>query len=62
MSYSQKLDWDDKIPDDLRNVWSTNLDLMQGTGRMFHRAVVPDDAINLNIETIDTGDASKDLI
>lgn len=27
----------------------------------FKRAVVPDDAINLDIETIDTGDASKSL-
>ena len=36
---------------------------MQEIGNIkFNRAVVPIDAKNLNIETIDTGDASKDLI
>ena len=30
-------------------------------GLKFNRAVAPSDAANLNIETIDTGDASKKL-
>ena len=37
--------------------------MMEEIGRIkFHRAVVPSDASDLNIETIETGDASTDLI
>ena len=61
--HSRKLDWDDKLPDDLRRIWVSNFELMQEIGNIkFNKAVVPIDAKNLNIETIDTGDASKDLV
>ena len=61
--HARKLEWDDRIPDDLRKIWISNFELMQEIGRVqFRRAVVPMDAVDLNVETIDTGDASKNLI
>ena len=59
----RKLDWDDRIPDDLRKIWESNFGVIEGIGQIkYHRAIVPSDAINLDIETIDTADASKDVI
>ena len=61
--HARKLGWDDKLPDKLRNIMVSNFELMQEIANIkFNRAVVPIDAKNLNIETIATRDASKDLI
>ena len=61
--HSSGLGWDDEIPSNLRNVWVSNFEMMEEIGRIkYKRAIVPDDAINLDIETIDTGDASSKLI
>ena len=58
-----ELGWDDEIPSNIRNVWTSNFEMMEEIGRIkYKRAIVPDDAINLDIETIDTGDASSKLI
>ena len=55
-----KLDWDDRIPDNLRPIWEANFDTIQEIGDIrFRRAVVPPDAVNLQINTLDFGDASK---
>ena len=54
------LSWDDAIPDDLRSVWVSYFEMMQEIGNLrFQRAVVPEDAANLDINTIDAADASK---
>ena len=59
----RKLDWDDQIPDDLKAVWIQNFQEMNKVKEIkFNRAVVPIDAVNLDIETIDFGDASRVLI
>ena len=59
----RKLDWDDRILDDLRKIWESNFGVIEIIGQIkYHRAIVPSDAINLDIETIDTADASKDVI
>ena len=59
----RKLDWDDKIPDDLRNIWDSHFQMMKEINSIkFKRAIIPEDAINLEIDTIDTGDASKNII
>ena len=59
---SRKLDWDDIIPDSLRHIWESHFDIIQNIkGIKFNRAVIPDDAISLVINTIDTGDASHHL-
>ena len=59
---TRKLDWDDKIPDSQRHVWESYFEMIQNIkGIKFNRAVVPDDAISLDINTIDTGDGSHHL-
>ena len=30
----QNLDWDDYVPDDLKNVWKTNFELIQKLGQI----------------------------
>ena len=58
----RNLDWDDYVPDDLKNLWKNNFDLIQRFGQTkFIRAVVPFDAINLDVETIEMADASQNL-
>ena len=55
----RKLDWIDVIPDSLRPVWESNFQLMKEIGTLkFKRAVVPEDAVNMDINTLDFGDAS----
>ena len=57
------LHWDEAIPENLRPLWEENFKLM-GTVRniTYRRAVVPDDAADLDINTLDFGDASKILV
>ena len=56
------LNWDDTIPDELREIWVTNFELMNDLRNVrFKRAIVPEDAVNLDINTIDTGDASPQI-
>ena len=53
------LSWDDVIPDELRPVWDSHFEMMQEIGNLkFKRAIVPEDAVNLDINTIDAADAS----
>ena len=60
---SRKLHWDDKIPGDLKKIWDNNFEMIQELGNVtFKRTIVPVDAESLEIETLDTADASKDLI
>ena len=59
----RKLDWGDTIPDDLRKVWDDNFQLIKEIGTVkFNRAIVPAGAISLDIETLDTADASESLV
>ena len=54
--------WDEKIPDQYRSVWLSNFELMKVLGDLvFNRAVVPADAINLDVELISAGDASQQM-
>ena len=60
---TRKLDWDDVIPDNLRNIWSSNIEMIQEIRNIrYNRAVVPHDAVDLNMETIDCADASQSMI
>ena len=57
-----QLDWDDRIPDNLRPLWESNFELMKDIGQLkFKRAVIPEDAVNTDINTIDFGDASRSI-
>ena len=59
----RKLNWDDKIPGDLRPVWISNFAMINELSSLhYRRAIIPDDAVSLDIETIDCADARKSLI
>ena len=56
---TRKLDWDDVIPPDLVDKWECNFETISKMGQVkFKRCIVPDDAINLDMETIEMADAS----
>ncbi|XP_066926194.1 uncharacterized protein [Clytia hemisphaerica] len=56
----RKLDWDDPIPSELRDTWLSNFQLMQDLKSIhFKRCIIPEDALSLQIETIDAADASE---
>ena len=58
-----QLSWEDAIPDSLRPIWISHFVMIQEIGNLrFKRAIVPTDAVSLDIETLDFGDASKTLI
>ena len=58
--HQRMLDWDDPIPNELKNTWIKNFDLMKElTTLKFQRAVIPEDAISLQVETFDTADAGE---
>ena len=58
----RKLDWDDAIPENLHALWTNNFELMgQLKDLKFNRAVIPPDAANLDITTLEFGDASKTI-
>ena len=54
------LTWDDILPDNLRKTWVSHFEMMQEISQIkYKRAIVPVDAKNLDIVTLDTGDASS---
>ena len=58
----RKLDWDDFIPPDLLSTWKTNFDTITKISKLkFKRCVVPEDAVNLDIETLEMADASLEM-
>ena len=58
----RKLDWDDVIPDTLRPIWNSHFEMMTEIHNIkFNRAVIPEDALDLNVETPEFGDASKQI-
>eukprot|EP00111_Clytia_hemisphaerica_P010270 TCONS_00030046-protein len=60
---TRKLDWDDQIPDDLHLLWISNFEMMEELNSLrFNRTIVPEDATNLDLTTVDFADASKSLI
>ena len=57
-----KLDWDDKVPEDLLSKWKDNFDLINKMGEIkFQRCIIPEDAVNMEMETIEVGDASEKM-
>ena len=54
--------WDDVGPDNLRNIWLDNFKSIQEMKILkYRRAIVPEDAESLMMDTVDFGDASKSL-
>ena len=61
--HKRGLDWEDALPAELKEIWVSNFGVIQELGEVrFQRAVVPEDAVSLDITTIDTADASEILI
>ena len=59
---ARKLDWDDFIPPDLVSKWKTNFDTISKIGEVrFKRCIVPEDAVNLDMDTLEMSDASLDM-
>ena len=58
--HQRMFEWDDPIPNELKNIWIKNFDLMKElTTLKFQRAVIREDAISLQVETIDAADAGE---
>ena len=56
----KQLGWDDKKRDELRPIWESHFELMEEIGKVkFSRAVVSVDATSVEVDTIDTADASN---
>ena len=56
------LDWDDFVPDDLIPKWRKNFEIISAIKEIrFKRCVVPEDAVNLDIETIEMADSSLNI-
>ena len=56
------LDWDDAIPENPRPIWNLHFEMMKEIPAIkYQRAVIPQDAANLDINTIETGDASQSI-
>ena len=58
----RQLHSDDPVPEDLRKIRKSNFEVIQGMKEITYRRDVPDDVINLDIETLDFRDASTQLI
>ena len=57
------LAWDQFISEEEKKIWDVNFASMQDLRDVFfRRTVVPEDALNLDIETIDVADASSSLM
>ena len=62
LAKTMKLDWIDIVPSNMHELWLRHFGTIEELGKLrFRRCVVPIDAVNLEVETIDTGDASKEL-
>ena len=56
----RQLDWDDMIPDQFHPIWLSNFEMTKDLSNIrFRRSIVPEDAVSLDIQTLDFGDASK---
>ena len=55
---TRKLDWDDTIPENLREIWCSHFETIgELKNIIFKRAVIPDDAESIEATTLDFGDA-----
>ena len=57
----RNLQWDDAISENLRAQWISNFEMINEIKTLtFKRAIVPEDAVKLDIKTSEFGDASKE--
>ena len=61
--HKQCVGWDDPIPTGLKEVWISNFQTISDLANVnFRRAVVPPDALNLEVELICLGDAGENMV
>ena len=61
--HKQCVGWDDPIPSELKELWISNFETIDDLANVeFQRAVVPQDALNLDVETIDLADAGENMV
>ena len=59
---TNELDWDDPIPSEFREIWIQHFNTIQELKDVqFRRCIIPEDAVNTDIHTIDTADASNEV-
>ena len=55
--------WGDPIPNELKECWAANFDVINELGDIeFDRAVVPSDAVDMTMETLNVADAGDNLV
>ena len=58
----EKLDWDDKVPDEYIESWIKNISDIQRLREVrFRRTIVPADAANIQVHLVISSDASKNI-
>ena len=58
----KKLNWDDVLPANLQSIWESHFQMMSEMKNLrYQRAIIPEDAVDLNLTTLDFGDASQSL-
>ena len=58
----QKLDWDDKVPDNLQPIWESRFQMMNEVKTLkYQRAVIPEDAVDTQVDTSDFGNTSREI-
>ena len=61
--HKKGLSWGDVLPDSFRQLWTTNFEMIQELATLeYKRCIIPADAKNLDIVTLDCADASTSLI
>ena len=56
------LDWEDFVPEDLVHKWINDFDTLSQLNEIqFRRTIVPEDDINLDVETIELAVASLEI-
>ena len=62
MAVKLTTNWDDPVPDELRGKWVLNFWRIEKLrGLKFHRAVMPDNAVNSEMDIIVAADASQQI-
>ena len=56
------MDWDDKIPDNLRPIWESHFQMRNEIKTLkYQLAFIPEDAVDTQVKTLDFDDASREI-
>ena len=55
----KSLDYEGPVPEEFRSLWISNFEMIRDLGNVqWNRMIVPEDAVSLDVDSIDTGDAT----